>query len=61
MVETWLATRRLRKARIVLGDDTSELEQASSEQQQRLVEMFVAGHRPVTDAEPKPPRGAPAA
>jgi hypothetical protein len=61
LVETWLATRPVRKVRIVLGDDTLELEQASPEQQQRLVETFVAAHRPAADAESGATSGAPAA
>ncbi|MFI9175740.1 hypothetical protein [Streptomyces lincolnensis] len=52
LLETWLTNRPVRKVRVVFGEDSIELEQASAEDQRRLVDAFIAAHEPVRIADP---------
>ncbi|WP_328665255.1 hypothetical protein OG905_38870 [Streptomyces sp. NBC_00322] len=53
LLETWMTHRPIRKVRVVFGDDSIELEQATTEDQRRLVEAFIVTHGPVSRAEPE--------
>ncbi|GGR29007.1 hypothetical protein [Streptomyces netropsis] len=51
LLETWMTNRPVRKVRVVFGDDSIELEQASAEDQRRLVDAFIGTHEPVSPVE----------
>ncbi|NEB01047.1 hypothetical protein [Streptomyces sp. SID13726] len=53
LLETWMTNRPVRKVRVELGDDSIELEQASAEDQRRLVDAFILAHQPGAPAEPE--------
>lgn len=44
LLEVWIVGRPVRKVRVVVGDDSIELEQASPLDQRRLVDAFVETH-----------------
>ncbi|QOV34958.1 hypothetical protein IM697_33475 [Streptomyces ferrugineus] len=52
LLETWMTNRPVRKVRVVFGDDSIDLEDASAEDQRRLVDAFIVAHQPVPPAEP---------
>ena len=52
LLETWITSRPIRKVRVSFGEDSIELEQASSEDQWRLVDAFVAAHLPISSVQP---------
>ena len=43
-IRSWISRSRGRSATLRLGDDVIEIEEASSEQQDRLIEAFLARH-----------------
>ena len=49
-IASWLGRRSDRSVKLQIGDDTIELTAASVEDQQRLIDAFVARHSPMTDA-----------
>ncbi|MEV5331087.1 hypothetical protein [Streptomyces werraensis] len=49
LVRTWIENRPVRTIALTLGEDSLELEAASSADQQRLIEAFLAAHPPQTD------------
>ncbi|MEU9896359.1 hypothetical protein AB0H67_22965 [Streptomyces phaeochromogenes] len=51
LLETWMTRRPIRKVRVVFGDDSIELEHASTEDQRRLVDAFIEAHEPVSSVE----------
>jgi hypothetical protein len=57
LLETWMSNRPVRKVRVVFGEDSIELEQASAEDQRRLVDAFIVAHGPVSPAEPEDASG----
>ncbi|MFD5945007.1 hypothetical protein ACFWAZ_02295 [Streptomyces collinus] len=52
LLETWITNRPIRKVRVSFGEDSIELEQASSEDQRRLVDAFIAAHPPIPSVQP---------
>ncbi|MBB4711498.1 hypothetical protein [Streptomyces luteogriseus] len=52
LLETWITNRPIRKVRVSFGEDSIELEQASSEDQRRLVDAFIAAHLPIPGVQP---------
>ncbi|MCX5051976.1 hypothetical protein OG895_32430 [Streptomyces sp. NBC_00201] len=61
LLETWMANRPVRKVRVVFGDDNIELEQASAEDQRRLVDAFIVAHGSAAHAGPEGESGLPGA
>lgn len=53
LLETWMTNRPIRKVRVVFGDDSIELEEASAEDQRRLVDAFIEAHEPRSSVEPE--------
>ncbi|MFD9485230.1 hypothetical protein ACFWBX_14800 [Streptomyces sp. NPDC059991] len=53
LLETWMVSRPIRRVRVVLGDDSIELEQASVEEQERLVGAFIVAHAPDLPVDPE--------
>ncbi|MFI6403969.1 hypothetical protein [Streptomyces sp. NPDC050548] len=61
LLETWMANRPVRKVRVVFGDDNIELEQASAEDQRRLVDAFIVAHGSAAHVGPEGESGLPGA
>ncbi|MEX1657735.1 hypothetical protein ABZ960_31955 [Streptomyces pseudovenezuelae] len=61
LLEAWMANRPVRKVRVVIGDDSIELEQASAEDQRRLVDAFIVAHASAARVEPEGESGLPGA
>ncbi len=61
LLETWMANRPVRKVRVVFGDDNIELEQASAEDQRRLVDAFIVVHGSAAHVGPEGESGLPGA
>ncbi|MFF9485312.1 MULTISPECIES: hypothetical protein [unclassified Streptomyces] len=55
LVRTWIENRPVRTVSVTLGDDSLELEAASSADQRRIVDAFLAAHAP--EAEPADGQG----
>lgn len=51
LVDNWLKTRPIRRVRVVIGDNTIDLAQASPQQQERLIDAFIAAHQSASGAE----------
>ena len=46
LVQSWLSTRSARSIAVTIGNDSITISGARSEEQQRLVELFLERHRP---------------
>ncbi|BFO16400.1 hypothetical protein SHKM778_27880 [Streptomyces sp. KM77-8] len=57
LVRTWLENRPVRTVTVTLGDDSLELEGASSADQRRIVDAFLTAHGSDTEP-PEPPQPA---
>ncbi|MFF7655784.1 hypothetical protein ACFZCY_39195 [Streptomyces sp. NPDC007983] len=58
LLETWMTNRPIRRVRVVFGNDSIELEQASAADQRRLVDAFIVSHEPVGPEDEAGPSGA---
>ncbi|MFE7572211.1 hypothetical protein ACFU76_35590 [Streptomyces sp. NPDC057539] len=48
LLEAWMENRPIRSVRVSLGEDSIDLEVASAEEQQRLVDAFIEAHLPAS-------------